>query len=688
MARRGTDTEVIMEAKGNFTRTARWESYARRNFLEDLKFAEADADNAYQWPNDIRRNREIDQRPCLTINKTRQFNLQILNDMRDNKPSPKVIAVGSESNKASADIFQGVIRHIEDISNADATYQLAADFQVKAGIGYWRLETGYAAGNTFDQEIFIRPILDPLSVYMDPDIKEKDGSDAKFAFHFENMLKTEFNERYPKFKNKGAQSIFGDFSYRTDDDHYRVCEYYRRVDEEDTLIFMPDVNQFVRESTIRKLGADNLTRKLLDEDRIQRRTIITTRIEWYVMSGMQILEEGEIVGTYIPIIRVPGEESIIDGRMDRKGHTRALKDPQRMYNYWSSSAVEALAIQTKTPWLAPAAAIENYEVYWRQANRANTSVLPYNNRDDDGNEIAPPQRINPPTMPSGFMSGMEVANNEMMMASGQYQSMMGQPANERTGKAINNRQRQGDRATLHYADNLGLAIRHTGRVLVQWVPLIYDTARVIRILGEDGTEDQVTVNPQAAQAMTQQRNVLTGQVQKIFNPKVGRYDVRVTIGPSYATRRQEAFDALMMIIAQNQQIAPLISDLAFRSADFPGSEELADRLKRTVPPEVLGEAPPPNVQAMQAQVAQLQQLVETLTATMQEKDLKYKKLEADREIEGYRAISDRMKVLGAGMTPDQVLATVQQLLVNAQLINIEPETVEPQIAPMPNGQGM
>src|SRR5205085_2387663 len=223
----------------------------------------------------------------------------------------------------------------------------------------------------------------------------------------------------------------------------------------------------------------------------------------------------------------------IDGRMDRKGHTRALKDPARIYNYWTSSAVENVALQGKTPWIAAAQAIEDYEVYWNTANRINHSVLPYNAYDDAGNALPQPTRPEPPTMAPAYIQGMQIAVNEMMMVSGQYQPQMGEPSNERSGKALAERQRQGDNATYHFIDNLGVALRHVGRILLNQVPLVYDTRRMMQILALDGTDYEIEVDPTARQAYVQHLNHDQEVIKRIFNPRLGRYDVQADIGPAY-----------------------------------------------------------------------------------------------------------------------------------------------------------
>lgn len=638
------DEKIVAEAKNRFKRCQEWEGMARQRWMEDYKFAHGDAYNGFQWPNEIQRDRQVSQKPCLTINKTRQHNLQIINDAKQNKPSVKVRPVGSGATFEAAEVFEGVVRHIEYISNAQVAYDTATAFQVHAGWGYWRVVTDYAYEDTFDQEIFIRRIKDPLSVYLDPDINEKDGSDAKFGFVFDDMPKEEFDKAYPKYKDIVTKQPLDNAYGWLDENHVRVAEYYRCVEKKDKLValIMPDGStEILRKSKIEKEIWD----KVIEDPTTKARDIVENHIEWYLIIGSEIAERRPWPGKYIPIVRLIGDETIIEGQLDRKGHTRALVDPQRMYNYWSSSTVEQVALQGKSPYIAPAAAIENYEGYWNTANNVNHSVLPYNHVDDQGRDLAPPSRSMPPQMAMAYIQGLEITNREMMMVSGQYEANFGAKSNETSGKAINERQRQGDDATYHFVDNLGIAVRYTGKILIDLIPKIYDVERVVKILAEDGTESEVKLDPQAKAAYQEAQNVEAEEVSVIFNPNVGRYDVQADIGPAYATQRQEAFNAFSQIASQNPELMGVVGDLMFKNADFPGADDIAERLERMVPPMAKGEGVPPAVQELQGQ---LQNIQEVLAKTVQElagERLKAKDKRSQAEVDQYKAITDRLDVI-------------------------------------------
>lgn len=674
------DEKIISEAKNRFAHVEAYEADFRRAYLDDLKADAADAINMYGWPNSVRRNRDMDQRPCLTVNKLHQHNLQIINNSKQNKPSVKIHPTGSEATAEAADIFEGVIRHIEYQSTAQAAYDKAVEYQVKCGLGFWRIITAYASEDispeAFNQEIYIRAVKDPLNVYLDNDIQEIDGSDAKWGFIFDNVPIEEFNKKYPKYKDPPTTPNLGESSNNwVTVDHVRVAEYYRKVEKKKTIVaFVDPETQEVRVVPKNDVPKELLA-PLLAEPTTKTREISEPTIEWYMIVGNEVADRSIWPGKYIPIVRIIGEETTIDGELDRKGHTRALLDPQRIYNYWTSSAVEFVALQGKQPYVAPAAAIEGYENYWESANKINYSVLPYKNKDDEGVEIPAPRRETPPVFSSAYMTGMQVAANEMQMVSGQHEAIMGEKSNETSGKAINQRQRQGETATYHFIDNLAHGIRYTGKILLDLIPKIYDTPRIIMIMAENGEQTMVDLDPKAAQAHELRKNKLTNEVKMIFNPNVGRYGVQADIGPNYGTRREEAFNAFSQIAAQSPQMMALVGDLMFQSADFPGAEEIAERLRRMVPAQALGEEGPPEVKHLQAQLSQMQQVTNKLFEELATTRGELKNKDTETETKVYDAITSRIKVLMPQiLDPHQIALEVANLMLAEKQHNLAVDT--------------
>lgn len=695
-ARSTDDRAIIEEGRRRFKRAQEVEAIARDRFMKDIKFANGDAYNNYQWPDKVYTDRTNQNRPAMTINKVRQHNLQIINDARQNKTAIKIVATGDGATYESAQVYSAICRHIEYISNAQQIYTTATRFQVQGGIGYWRLETDWADDESFDQEIFIRPVKNPLSIYLDPDILEADGSDARFAFVFEEMAPDEFKVLYPDYAHIADRAPLGQDDDWCRSDCIRVAEYWRKSDVPDWLVAYEEGRDEATGAPLMKIerasemppGKMELLMKL---PTTQRRRLTGSKVERFKIAGDEVIAKTLWLGRYIPIVRVPGEETRIDGQLDRKGHTRAMLDAQRNYNFWTSEAASQVALQAKVPYMAPIAAISGYETVWANANTSNPAILPYKHLDEDGKEIPKPERTQPPVMASGYIQGMQIAQEELRMASGQYQAEMGAPGNEKSGVAITARQRQADNATYHYVDHLAMAIRFTGKILLDLIPKVYDTPRVRRIMAEDGTESDVTIDVAAPDALARpegQRSSGKGEaIMSIFNPKVGKYDVEADVGPGFATKRQEAFNAFTQIAAQNKEFMQIGGDLMWSAADFPKADILAERWRRFIAatnPSVLGEGPTPQEQQLQQQLEQLQQVIAANGEQMQEMERKLRDQSADIaekaehvQIDAFDAETRRVAAIkdALGMAPDELRMLVVKTIRDAM--------ISPDVAPEP-----
>jgi hypothetical protein len=619
MARKGeTDEDIIKEARERFQRCQDWESDARAHALLDARFANGDAYNRDQWPDAVLMSRG--DRPCLTQNKVRQHNLHVVNDARQHKAAIKVTPTGGGGTFEAAQVFSAIIRRIEYQSKAMDAYSTAIYHQVESGIGYVRVTTDYADDESMDQEIFIRRVPNPREIYLDPDAKDYDKADMRFAFLFIDTPRKEFEAAHPDVDSHDAAPM--DYSEHWDSkDHVREAEYWRRGVKDDELHELHD-GSVVRDSKL----PPGVTKAQLPIKR--SRKVAEPEIEWYQLAGSKIIDRKTWPGKYIPLVPFIGEEIVIDGKMDRKGHTRALIDAQKMYNYWTSSAVEHVALQGKSPYVGAAAAVEGHMNQWKTANTQNYSVLVYNHMDVNGKPLEAPQRSQPPVMAQAYLEGMNSARQDMMEVSGQYQAEMGAPGNERSGVAIQQRQREGDTATYHYIDNQAKGIRQIGRIVLDLIPKLYDVQRVIKIMAEDGSTSDVHVDPSLPvphqhimppgapgqppqpvtpeQAQAAQQDPTQPDPSIIFNPQIGRYDVEADVGPSFGTQREEAYNAISQIIQASPDLVHVAGDLLFKSADFPLADQLAQRLQRGVPPQYMG-GPSPQVQQLQQQLQQTHQ---------------------------------------------------------------------------------
>jgi hypothetical protein len=667
------DSTILNRMKQRFKDCLQWEGPFRQRFKEDMRFLYADSDNQEQWNASVRAQRQISGQVMVTINKTHTHWLHVVNQNKENKPEIQVSPTGDESSYESAQIFEQIIKRIEYISDAQTAYDIASGFQVGGGIGYWRLVTEYRDEDSFDQEIFIKQIADPLSVYIDPLIKNQDGSDARYAFVFSDMPRADAEKKYGKLVVQNQD--FGDLAenwMRTDS--IRVAEYYERNESKEWMYAVPrddDSPLVVRESEMPPEGKELLE----NAENVQKRRVSKWKITRYLVVGDNIVDRAEWAGKYIPIIRVPGEEITIENRLDRKGLVRYLKDAARAYNYNASAALEFGALQSKTPYMAPVEAIEGLENYWASANSQNHAFLPYNHADEAGNPIPTPQRQQPPVSPPVFMEGMQAAEHEMMMASGQYEATFSAQGNEISGVSIEQRQKQGERVTFHYQDNLAKAIRFTGKQLIDLIPKIYDTKRIIRIMDESGEEQSIQVDPKAKQALQQQEDQAEAQVAAIFNPNVGNYDVVAKCGPNYDTRREKAFEAMTQLLAAQPALANVIGDLYMGSADFPSADKLQERMRNWIAstnPGALSEGPDPQLQAAQQQMQQMGQMIQHLQTQLQDKTVveTIEKQRADMDalehlavrmenerkgmIDAFKAETDRLKAVAPAIDPSQL----------------------------------
>jgi hypothetical protein len=672
------EKDIIARAQDNFKSCLDWEALSRQRFRDDMRFLFADSDNQDQWEPAVKARRHMATQPMITINKVHTHWLMIVNQMKENKPSIQVHPTNGEASYEAAQIYEGLIRHIEYKSNAKVAYDIASEQQVGGGIGYVQVITKYADDSTFDQEIFIKEIPDALSVYLDPHIKKRDGSDAKYAFIYEDMPRREFERKYPNIK---VPTSNGNQQWVTKD-IVKVATYYEKETKKEWLYSITNDDgsvKFMRESDITVEE-----RKLFNEiirtggEGIDRRRIDKHVIKKYLIGGTEVLEKGIWPGTYIPIARQVGEEVIIEQRLDRKGIVRYMKDAQRAYNYNASAALEYGALQSKSPYIAPVDAINGLENYWATANIENHAYLPYNNLDEQGNAVPAPSKQAPPMGAPVYMDGMQTANMEMMMTSGQYDQTFGEQSQELSGVSIDKRINQGNRATFHFQDAQANTIQFVGKIIIDLIPKIYDTKRIVRILGEDGSEDQIMVDPQARQAIIQNEQEAEAKVQTIFNPNVGKFDVVAECGPSYDTKRAEAFDAMTGLLKAQPALSQVIGDLYMGSADFPGADKLQERMRNWIPASILGTGPSEQEQQMMAQLQASQQAIQELTQQLAEKQsyISIEKQRADIDalnhlalryenerqdsIQAFKAETDRLKAILANMKPEQMNAIAKK----------------------------
>ncbi len=616
----------------------------REVMKDDQRFLSGD-----QWPTEIRESRENAKRPIQTINRLPAFIDQVVGDARQNKPTIRVHPAEDGDNDI-ADIYNGLIRSIETESNADYAYDTAIEHTAGHGFGAWRIDSEYVSEDSFDQNIVIRRIVDPLNVLFDPAAIQPDYSDAEYVFVLESMPRKTFEAKWPKATLSAFES--GDLARGwSSGDNVQVAEYWYKEYTPFTLYLLSDGSVSEDKDAAEAMGL------------VAQREAKKVKVCMHILSGAEILESKEDYdGVYLPIVGVQGKESLVDGKRTLRGITRFAKDPQRMYNYWRTLDTEAKALTPRSPVLVTLEQITGNEKDWVKALHGNLPYLPYNAVPD-----APvPNRLNAGMADASFERGALLAVDEMKSTTGIHSASLGETSNETSGRAILARQREGDTSTFAYIDNLSRAIRYSGRVLLDLIPKRYNTARVIQVMGEDGSRKLMKINQQsrAPDGTPKIENDLTA----------GRYDLVVNVGPSYATKRLESAESMISFVQAVPAAAGLISDLIAKNMDWPGAEAIEKRLHAMLPPQVLqaeqeesGNGLPPGVQQM---IDQGKQMIEQLQAELKKTQEELEDKDEDRRLKQYeidvRAAIDAFKLElehpDAAMLAEQVSGHILQAI--------------------------
>jgi hypothetical protein len=604
--------DILSIARDRYKRGIEAEDANRKHALEAIKFR-----NLEQWDERVRAERENDPegpRPCLVVDKTNQYLRQVCNDERQNRPAIRVRPVDDKGDPEVAEIFQGIVRHIEDRSGADIAYDTAYEQAADGGFGYFRVLTEYEDEMSFQQDILIKRIRNRFQVVLDPDRQEPDGSDAKWGFIVDKMSREEFKATYPSANALDFDAKENQFPEWVFEKDIIIAEYLRIEPVEKTVCLWASGRVTVKDE-----GKDVSADPSYVGDKIvkERKTKVNT-VKWSKITAKDELDKREWPGKYIPIVEVIGNELDIEGKSVKSGLLKGAMEPARIHNYAASAFVENVALAPKAPWVAARGQVEGNLNDWRTANRRNLSVLTYEPVVMEGGVAVPaPQRTPPPGIPVGWQQTLMNTEHDIEASMGMYaQNTLGL-GNAQSGKQEMLQQRRGDTANFHFVDNLSRSIRHLGRILVDLIPKIYDTERAARILGEDGTSEMAALDPNQ-QVPVMEKPDGEGKVKKIYNLGVGKYDVTVTVGPAFATKRQEAAEFMVQSIqaVKDPATAQVLTYLAIKNNDFAGADEATKMLKKLLPPQVLegeeGEEVPHNPQ----DVAVIQQLQGQLQEAM------------------------------------------------------------------------
>lgn len=662
--------DFLARVRKRFNRCVSVESENRKAAIDDLKFKSGEG----QWPADVVSQRNFDRRPTLTINKLPTFVNQVVNDQRMNRPAINISPVGDKSDPEVAKMYRGLIRFIERNSEAELAYDTAFDNAVSNGFGYWRVTLDYENPESFDQDISIERIRNPFTVYLDPAHTDPTGADAKFGFVTENMPRKEFEEEYPHADPMPwTDGGFGeDYRNWIGSEEVRIAEYFEIKNEKRTLVEL--INGHVGWKDELAEGHQQI---------LEERDSDWPTLWWYKLTATDILDKREWPGRWIPIIKVIGNEIDIEGKVRLSGLIRAAKQPQMLYNYNRTLAVELSSLQPKAPFIVAEGQIEGYEQVWKTANVKNNPYLPYRPVDLNGRPVPPPQRQPFQGPPAAVLAEVSAAEQDMIGTTGiRFSATLSERMYDESGRALKELRERGELGSFHYIDNLARSLRHCGEILVDLIPKVYERKRIVTILRDDDKEEQVQLDPAAPKPVSRGKNPITGKVMKIFDPNYGKYGVTVTIGPSYATKRIEASESMMDFLRAVAPIAPNIAagvvDLVAKNQDWPDAEAFTARLVKMLPPNLLTpdmDDVPPQIGAMlqnlQQQVQGLnnekQQLMQALTEQRSDRAQRQSKIDNDTEtkllsiLAAFEAKMAAIQQKSEDATIDRVMAPMAEL---------------------------
>lgn len=628
---------IHKEALEDFRLCEDFEIDNRKEALDDLKFSRL----SEQWHEADRRKRELEGRPCMTINKMPAFIRQVVNDGRQNKPAIKVHPADDKADPKTSEVINGLIRNIEYTSKADVAYDTGLDFAASMGFGYWGVDVKYAHSDTFDMDLVIERKPNPFAIYGDYASTAADSSDWMRAFEVDSMEFDAFEKKY-----KSADKIdWESDAYRNMDEKWRdgkrviVAKYWKRKEVVKTIYLLTDGTIVSREWLDTPVDMEGVPPDTTNEQFMvvtgnaieDSREALAYEVTQYVMNGVEILEEEKWAGQYIPIVPVYGEELNIEGKRYFRSLIRDAKDAQRNFNYWRTTCTELVALAPKAPFIGPVGSFVTDEDKWATANTQTHSHIEY----DIVEGAEPPQRQPFAGVPAGALQEALNASDDMKAVIGIYDSSLGARSNETSGRAINARKSESDTGTFHFIDNQARAIRHTGVILIDLIPHVYNKKRIIRVMGVDKKAQNIPIN----QPMQGQAGMGEDGMQQVFDLTIGKYDLTVDTGPSFQTRREEAAYGMTELMRALPATAPVIGPHLAKAQDWPEADKIADELAALAPG---GAQNNPLQQQVQQLSEQLQQATQQLQGLQQDRAIETQKVQVDQ----YNAETNRMKAMG------------------------------------------
>ena len=656
------DDELLAKIRENFNIAQDCYSDQRQEAEEDFKFRKGD-----QWDDTIKVQRQNDGRPCLVVNKLGQFIRQVVNDQKKNRPSINVNPGDSQARIEVAQVLQAIIKNIESQSMAENAYDTAFDNCCTGGEGYFRIITEYSDPMSFDQEIRIKPIDNPFSVFIDPNFRS-DFSNIEWAFIFDEISKEKFEREYPDSKWCSGDIYLQGQDTWISPNSVRIAEYFY-IDYVKQKIVLLKNGEIMLKEEYDKLEPE--TKKITSI--VKERETYNKVVKWVKTNGHEILESTEFPGQYIPIVPVFADTFIVEGKRYFEGMIRQAKDPQRAYNFWNSAEAEQLALAPKAPYIVAEGQIEGHEAEWNSLNSQNVPYLEYKPVSSGGTPAPPPQRTQFDPQITSILNAKQMSNEDLKATTGIYDPSLGMDQKEASGKALITKQRQAELTNFHYLDNLQKSLKYAGRILLDIIPIVYDTKRVVRIVGGVNEEDELKI-------------INSFDEKDPIFLDIGKYDVEISMGPYGENQRQDSLESMLALMQISPDLVNVMGDIFVGKQDWPGAKEVSERLKIMLPPALQNNQElPPEIQAQIAQkqaeyeqkiqqdavqMQAMQKMIADTTALLNKTEAELKNKMADIESkERIEAMKARVQLLVAGIkedAQDSRLAFTQELMFTQQ----------------------
>ena len=641
--------------------------------LEDKEFVTV---KGAQWDSLALAKREAEGKPSLEINLARAYVQQQINTMRQNRPQAKVVPVDDGADPETAKVLEGLIKDVEESSNFEDALDTAAANQVHSAIGFYRIVTDYIDGKSFNQEPRFKPIENPQAVLIDPLSKALDGSDMTKALVCEWVDKDQIEAQYGKDAVSDFEMDDSAEWHNTTDNTVCVAEFFCKEQIPDTLCQLNDGVIEYKSVLLKQLEQNGIDEAQLEQFVENERKTHRTVINWYKLTANKVLESGVFAGEYIPIFPVYGEVTWVRNERHVFSLVHFAKDAQRLFNYWKSTEAHILQKNQDDVLAVDDRSIAGYEDEWQNPSKYGFSR--YRSTDENGNITPPPQRMGAAAPPVGILNASESAKALIPDILNMHAPQMGQDVNQQSGRAIGLLQRQSDTAQFHFQDNLNKTIRHSARVLIGLFPILYDTEMVRRIIGIDGDSELVRLNAKP-QTPDEQSKAINGILNDM---SIGRFDVRMDTGPSFNTQREQSFALMMQLVQSNPALFNIVADLIVINSPLMNAKEIAERVKMLVPPQALGKDKIDPEQA-KAQIMQLDQLVQKMTADIESLQKEVSDKVADRNLEMMKAELQAQKDIQVAQINAASRSDVQELRSVAELLKQQMNGIQNAMQYMP-----